>query len=225
VRRRRNPLRNPRANGKAFQAGACFAILLFTSACQNAERKDAARAEVGASPKAQATNGASSMVDMDSWYQRAIRIPTVQPDPAWKVINRNWPNGGWTVQNERAGWTVRVGVGHTHDNLRSIDFLDTNDKLLKSYIVEEFSNISKSKFKNLRQSKFKLIFRIVSIMTVSGRVGTHFSLEDESNDSSGIGVGDLAKVISMLSVRDGLDQDQYEILYDEPRKGESTWYL
>ena len=166
------------------------------------------------------------MADMNAWYQRAIRIPNVQPDPAWKVINRNWPNGGWTVQNERAGWTVRVGVGHTHDNLRSIDFLDTNDKLLKSYIVEEFSNIYKSKFKNLRQSKFKLIFRIVSIMTVSGRVGTHFSLEDESNDSSGIDVGDLAKVISMLSVRDGLDQDQYEILYDAPRteKGETTTY-
>lgn len=225
MRRHRNPLHSPRANGKAFKAAACFAILLSASACQNAEKRDAARAEGGAPPKVHATDGARSMADNDSWYQRAVRIPTVPPDPDWKWTKRLWPNGGWTVQNERAGWTVHVGAGHTHDNLRTIDFLDTNDKRLKSYIVEEFSNISKSKFKNLRQSKFKLIFRIVEIMTVSGRVGTYFSLEDESNDSSGIDVGDLAKVISMLSVRDGLDQDQYEILYDEPRKGESTWYL
>lgn len=225
--RRRNPLRIPRANGKAFKAGACFAILLSATACQNADKNDAARAEGGASPKAHAANGASSMADNDAWYQRAIRIPNVPPDPDWKWTNRLWPSrGGWTLQNERAGWTVRVGFHGTHDNMTFIVFLDANDKQLKSYAVEEFSNIYESKTRNFRKSKFKLIFRIVEIMTFSNKIGTIFSLDGELNDGSRIDVGDLAKVISMRSVRDGLGQDQYEILYDAPRteKGETTTY-
>ncbi|MFC0588425.1 hypothetical protein ACFFF7_03270 [Novosphingobium aquiterrae] len=201
-------------------------MLLSVTACQKADKKRAAKAEVEPSPKVHATAGASSMADEVSWYQRAIRIPTVPPDPDWKWTKRLWPNGGWTVQNERAGWTVHVNSPGSRDNMTFIDFLDTNDKLLKSYAIEEFSNIRVSKFTNLRASKFKLIFRIVSIMTVSGKVGIDYSLEDESNDNSGIDVDDLAKVISMLSVREGVDQDQYEILYDKPRreKGESTRY-
>jgi hypothetical protein len=94
----------------------------------------------------------------------------------------------------------------------SVDFLDANDKLLKTYVFENIRDYSKSKFQRT--------FRIIQIKIYANRYGINLNLAEESSDDSNIDVGILAKVISMMSNRYGLNQDQYEILYDAPRAGE-----
>ena len=192
----------------AFSPTLCSSFLVAAFALSACERKDDPVADSGNDARSQtraAQSGTRAMKDQFAWYLDSVNVPTFPIDPSYVA---QYKSEGWLIRSSQFPWTCNVRFNDSRERSMLVSFVNGQGKIFKWYSVQPY--------KEVPYSTRKLTFRVDQISVVKDSVAVHINLTEDKNDSTGVNMETLSKMLSASSRILRTSPEDFEVRFAPP---------